>query len=651
MKKKKAQFCHARGEVKILQPASRRKIFQRFLHTKIDRSNFMLYVQVENRILFFKTLQFAVMLLLSLGSASSDAIAQKRLTLWADQDAFVDGGEPRQNFGGDKELTVKKSKTGKRDRLSYLQFALPKISEPIRFAVLECKINGPAPTAIEVGVTVDNWRESGINWSNTPGKVTSVAEVPALGSGKLLVDVTKTLQQARKAKVKTMTFVLAAKDVTKSRFRIASRETDVLDEQPRLTLVTNKENDPLPTSIVYTSSEKGTFAGLKLGKTSGQESLGKFGGWKDWSMKATGFFRTQKLDDLWTMVDPQGYAFFGFGLNSVTEVSALRLPQEIKAIGFNHLGSWSDETIKDIPYTPRWNFVLEFKNSTAEIKRNFLDDDLLPVFEPTFERYVDRQAAKAAEHRNDPWILGHFTDNEIPFHKTIQLKKSLRLPRSNPQHKAAANWFKEKHGRKADTENITEEDELQYMGFVADQYYRIVTKALRKHDPNHLILGERVHASAKYNPHVIKAAGKYCDVISINFYRKWEPGRAELAMWRDVGKKPFIITEFYAKAADSGLDNKNGAGWVVPTQIERAQHFENFALQMLGTPHCVGIHWFRFVDDEGSNKGVYNSKFQPYRQLQDSMKNVSRQMYHLRSKQIFGDLDFNGQAIIKKPTR
>ena len=326
----------------------------------------------------------------------------------------------------------------------------------------------------------------------------------------------------------------------------------------------------------------------------------------------------------------------------------MKLPQDIQAIGFNHLASWSDETIKNIPYTPRWNFILVFKNTTPELKRLYLDNDLMPVFEPTFPKFVDELASEAAKRQNDPWLLGHFTDNEIPFHKTIQLKESLKLPADNAQHQSAKTWLKKKHGKLIKPAKITEEDELEYMGFVADRYYQIVTKALRKHDPNHLILGERLHASAKYNPHVIAAAGKYCDIISINFYRKWEPSREVLAMWRDVGKKPFIITEFYTKAADSGLPNTEGAGWVVPSQKERVQHFENFALQMLAAPNCVGIHWFRFVDDDGSNKGVYNLRYEPYQALQGSMKNLSAAMYRLRSQQLFGNRDFNGRA---KPRR
>ena len=569
---------------------------------------------------------------------------QSRDIVPAKQDAYVYQKDDAKNFGDDAELTIKKSKTGKRDRRCYLQFELPKKKDPIQFAMLDCQITSTSDSEVIVKACKGNWRESRVNWNNAPSSVTDVAEVPALAGGRLLVDVTKTVQQARKAKLKSVTFLIEAKSVSKSTMRLASKESSVPADRPRLQVEFKSGDDPFQTSITYTQTEKGIFAGLELATLSGEESLGKFGGWKDWSLKRSGFFRVEKIDDLWTFVDPQGFAFFGFGLNSVREVSSLKLPQDIKEIGFNHLASWSDETIKNIPYTPRWNFIIEFKNTTPELKRLYLENDLMPVFEPTFATFVDKLASKAAKRRDDPWLLGHFTDNEISFHKTIQLKESLKLPANNAQHQSAKAWLKKKHGKLVKPSKISEEDELEYMGVVADRYFQIVTTALRKYDPNHLILGERLHASAKYNPQVIGAAGKYCDVISINFYKDWEPPRKVLAMWRDVGKKPFIITEFYTKAADSGFPNVEGAGWVVPTQKERAQHFENFALQMLGTPNCIGIHWFRFVDDDGSNKGVYQLDYKPYEKLQDSIKNISRQMYRLRSKQLFGDLDFNGQA-------
>ncbi|XQW83453.1 beta-galactosidase [Thalassotalea piscium] len=44
----------------------------------------------------------------------------------------------------------------------------------------------------------------------------------------------------------------------------------------------------------------------------------KFGGWKNGpKLKATGYFRTEKVDDKWSLVDPEGYLFFSTGIANV----------------------------------------------------------------------------------------------------------------------------------------------------------------------------------------------------------------------------------------------------------------------------------------------------------------------------------------------
>tara|TARA_R110000744_G_scaffold175333_14_gene294074 strand:- start:2494 stop:4851 length:2358 start_codon:yes stop_codon:yes gene_type:complete len=44
----------------------------------------------------------------------------------------------------------------------------------------------------------------------------------------------------------------------------------------------------------------------------------KFGGWKDGpKLKATGFFRTHKVDGKWALVDPEGYLFFSSGIANI----------------------------------------------------------------------------------------------------------------------------------------------------------------------------------------------------------------------------------------------------------------------------------------------------------------------------------------------
>jgi len=55
--------------------------------------------------------------------------------------------------------------------------------------------------------------------------------------------------------------------------------------------------------------------------------------------------------------------------------------------------------------------------------------------------------------------------------------------------------------------------------------------------------------------------------------------------WRSG--RPFLISEFFAKAMDSGLPNTCGAGWIVKMQEARGAFYQNFALPLLRHGGCV----------------------------------------------------------------
>ncbi|MGB7157496.1 MAG: hypothetical protein WBD40_05485 [Tepidisphaeraceae bacterium] len=46
-------------------------------------------------------------------------------------------------------------------------------------------------------------------------------------------------------------------------------------------------------------------------RAGGSLDLSRFGGWKGKTLKATGFFRTERVGDRWWMIDPEGHPFGG----------------------------------------------------------------------------------------------------------------------------------------------------------------------------------------------------------------------------------------------------------------------------------------------------------------------------------------------------
>jgi hypothetical protein len=204
----------------------------------------------------------------------------------------------------------------------------------------------------------------------------------------------------------------------------------------------------------------------------------------------------------------------------------------------------------------------------------------------------------------------------------------------------AKRWLAERKGKAAGLEDINNDDRVEFVGHMFDRYFQLTTAAIRKYDPNHLCLGSRFHREAKEIPQVLRVAGKYLDVVSVNYYRVWEPAEDAMAMWVKESGRPFIITEWYAKGEDSGMPNLTGAGWLVKTQKDRARFYQHYSMGLMQNKACVGWHWFKYRDNNpadvtaepsnrDSNKGVVNVDFRPYTELLDDMKRLNDNVYPL----------------------
>jgi hypothetical protein len=271
-----------------------------------------------------------------------------------------------------------------------------------------------------------------------------------------------------------------------------------------------------------------------------------------------------------------------------------------------------------------------YKNSNQRTKDLF-SDGIIPVFDPEYTDFCDNHAQQLIENKDDPYLLGHFSNNELPIYDNTTygnlLDRFLAIQdKSDPNYLAAKNWIVD---RKGQNYTLSAEDREQFHGFVTGTYYKITSEAIKRYDPNHLYLGSRLHGAAKRMPSIFIEAGKYVDMISINVYSTWTPSTEEMDRW-SAGGKPFFVTEFYAKAEDSGLGNATGAGWLVPTQDDRAKFFENFTLALIEHPGCVGYHYFRYIDNNDSNKGLLDVNYNWWEPMKNSFYKVARDIYSLR---------------------
>ncbi len=376
--------------------------------------------------------------------------------------------------------------------------------------------------------------------------------------------------------------------------------------------------------------------------------LDSFSGWLDRPKeKATGFFYVKRIEGRDWLIDPDGWRYYNIGINTVREPKnatddwAETTTALFRANGFNGLGNGSSPRLQKVKtplvWVRRHNFMFEFAKKKkltepASGTVGFLNR-CMPVFYPDFEAFCDEFAKDLADTANDRTLLGIMTDNELQCPVDL-LDRYLSLGADDPGHKAATAWLA---GRK-----ITQRERYQFIAFAFERYYRIATKAIRKHDANHLYLGSRInyHTGEFDNPWFWKTLAQYHDVVSVNYYGIWGPDKKLFAEWAAWSGKPVLLTEWYAKAMDvPGLANTKGAGWLVHTQEDRARYYQHFALNALEIKNIVGWHFFKYMDDPkesvaldsagGANKGMFDLQGRPYVPLLKRACAVNREAYPL----------------------
>jgi hypothetical protein len=347
-----------------------------------------------------------------------------------------------------------------------------------------------------------------------------------------------------------------------------------------------------------------------------------------------------------------------------------RLP----AWGFNTIGNWSDTKLYSLKKTP-YVGTLEVQGDMQRISGMppFPTLRIYDTFDPRFAPAVDQSVrGLATERRNDPWLVGYFVDNELPwgFMRSDRTRYALALSvlslgPTSPAKGALVAELKQRYGSiqkfnaawrapvsswddvlrkpyrlKGDFSAQARADMGEFVKQFAERYYRTIRDALKKYDPNHLYLGGRfawlVHEDFSWTtPEVEEVAARYCDVISFNVYLPRIDSRWDFLRRLD---KPAIIGEFNSGAPGSGMFYPG----VVPTanQAERARMYQDYVRSVAANPAFVGCHWFQYIDEpttgrddgENINTGFVTIADSPYREMVEAAKSINAEVYQIRSK-------------------
>ncbi|NMX69774.1 beta-agarase [Pseudomonas sp. WS 5111] len=298
----------------------------------------------------------------------------------------------------------------------------------------------------------------------------------------------------------------------------------------------------------------------------------------------------------------------------------------LQAWGFNTVGNWSAPQLVGadrVPYTLALSIIGDYTSISTGID---WWGGMPDPFDPRFAMATERAVAIATrDHRDDPWLIGFFADNELAWAGPGNDAKSryalaygtLRMTTDVPAKRAFLKQLRDKYRNEdglskawgihlagwelmedpgfeppvPNPEHPEIEADFQYFQKTfADAYFKTISDALKWHAPNQLLLGGRYAVST---PEAVASCAQYCDVLSFNMYTLKPQDGHDFAALRALDK-PVLISEFNVGSADRGPF----WGGLTPLAREEARGpaYATFLKQAMAEPSIVGVHWFQYLD-------------------------------------------------------
>lgn len=416
----------------------------------------------------------------------------------------------------------------------------------------------------------------------------------------------------------------------------------------------------------------------------------RYGGWKGIRVSSTGRFRVERIRGVWWFVTPEGHVLFSTGVTGVDPIgdyvrgtnespylaNVLRrhgsvqawaevTTQRFCALGFRVLGGWMAAEHLDLfaqrfPYTVNVDVYDTFPPArggppSLRARRDVFVADALER-----ARSVARPGSLAERCAHDPWCVGIYVENEVPYLPSIvagggHLDVYLAQAAGSPAKTAVEQFFRQRYGGDVDAFNrvwatplrdfaeisqlrflgtcpasLGYEDDLCYLdetperradriafeALVAARVAEIADRVVRELGSAVLNLGPRV-VVGPFAHEVIRALAAPTDVFSTNNYdvtayaRSFLPPGVEerLKNLGFTGIDPFErLQEFWQLTGKPILITE----WFyrrarpegsfppvlpeVPDGPAQAAAVRTYLERILEMPFVVGAHWFQWVD-------------------------------------------------------
>ena len=369
----------------------------------------------------------------------------------------------------------------------------------------------------------------------------------------------------------------------------------------------------------------------------------KYGGVTSLAGKETGWFHVQEIAGRWYFVTPEGHGFFSLGATHAVECIRLdelnlfatrygrseeRLAEffleRFKDWGYNSSGYGPLPTMeKRIPYVATiWTEGP--RSFSAGEKSRYTD-----IFDPAVQaRLRKRVRQAAASHLDNRYCLGYVFIDLPVWHPQPRRGESycdfLRsLDPGAPGRRAYDDFVAQcqREGKPADDE--------AFLNRIADVYYTCAVGELRKADPHHLILGDRLMALPERTPDsILVTAAKYVDVISFQPMGTRTMLRDYIDRVHRLTGKPVLLADVNTMTRRPAQDETDTAEY----ERSAGEHTLAYYLDAASSKSCIGIHRCTVRDYQPWNpqyhrRGLLKADDTPYPILVEYTQRTNAHVY------------------------
>jgi len=406
-----------------------------------------------------------------------------------------------------------------------------------------------------------------------------------------------------------------------------------------------------------------------------------------------GFFRLNRENGIWWFLTPEGEKFISVGINHIEPVlicsdnnkdlfmekyggdlcgpegwpnykgSAIKqwISDSLNLIqqwGFNTLGLHNPFPQSNLPFVTK--FAPIKIDGWSGIKREYMDP-----FDNKTEQFIDKFAQDWCAQRKDNKLILGIALSDMPrwrsspeeIHEWVQFcmelpaeapgkQKWVEILRQNyPDVSAAASAYGIAASSWNDFLSRTSwppssqpkkvfEDVQDFLPLIADNWYRILVSSLRKHDPNHLIFGDKFAGKLDLPEWLDPIIKKHFDITYIQWYAYADKQIPRLKKLFATTGKPILMGDSSFACPNQNIPRPKGVH--VSSQREVGNAYYQYMQSAMAEPYIVGWHYCGFIEGSPDLK-----KFHPYFSIQNGFLKPDGKPYQEAIARV---IEANGKA-------